>query len=93
MSVRRMRPTFGYVIAATRGLQMAVVAYVIVANPANAGQVVEAFAALGTIWTVGLSVLGVYVYKRSEEKRPNSGMPPGGAATMIARILNHNAKQ
>ena len=26
-------------------------------------------ASLGTIWTVGLSVLGIYVYKRSQEKR------------------------
>ncbi len=24
---------------------------------------------LGTIWAVGLSVLGIYVYKRSEDKK------------------------
>ncbi len=37
------------------------------------GQVINAMASLGTIWTVGLSVLGIYVYKRSQDKK--HGMP------------------
>lgn len=67
--VRRMRPTFGYVMALSWGAQMGALAWVTVADPARAGAVIEAMASLGTIWTVGLSVLGIYVYKRSEEKK------------------------
>jgi hypothetical protein len=67
--VRRMRPTFGYMIAVTWGAQMMAVAYVIIFNTAQANAVINAMQSLGTIWTVGLSVLGIYVYKRSDEKK------------------------
>lgn len=66
--VRRMRPTFGYIIAITWAAQMLALAYVIVFDTAQAAMVIEAVQSLGTIWAVGLSVLGIYVYKRSEEK-------------------------
>lgn len=55
--VRRMRPTFGYIMAIT-----------ILTDPASAGALMQGLGHLSTIWTVGLSVLGVYVYKRSQEK-------------------------
>lgn len=67
--VRRMRPTFGYVLAFSWCAQMGALAWVTVTDPARAGAVIESMASLGTIWTVGLSVLGIYVYKRSEEKK------------------------
>lgn len=67
--VRRMRPTFGYIIAMTWAAQMFAIAYVIVFETNQAALVIEAVQSLGTIWAVGLSVLGIYVYKRSEEKR------------------------
>lgn len=67
--VRRMRPTFGYLMALTWAAQMFAVAYVIVFDPARSGEVMSAMASLTAIWSVGLSVLGIYVYKRSEEKR------------------------
>jgi len=66
--VRRMRPTFGYIIATTWGAQMFALAYVIVFDTNQAALVIDAMEKLGTIWAVGLSVLGIYVYKRSEEK-------------------------
>jgi len=66
--VRRMRPTFGYILAATWLAQMLAVAYVIAFEPARAGAVIGAIASLSTIWSVGLAVLGIYVYKRSNEK-------------------------
>lgn len=88
--VRRMRPTFGYIIAATWGAQMMAVAYVIVFDTAQSERVIGAMQSMGTLWTVGLSVLGIYVYKRSEDKKslpsppaadssPRS-FPPGRAA-------------
>jgi hypothetical protein len=74
--VRRMRPTFGYIMALTWAAQMGSVAYIVAAEPEKAGPVIAAIASLGTIWTVGLSVLGIYVYRRSGEKRLALGEAP-----------------
>lgn len=67
--VRRMRPTFGYLMAFTWAAQMFAIAYVIVFRTEESSLVLQAMESLGMIWAIGLSVLGVYVYKRSEEKR------------------------
>lgn len=67
--VRRMRPTFGYLMALTWAAQMLAVAYVIVFDTAKSVIVLNGMGSLSVIWTIGLSVLGVYVYKRSEEKK------------------------
>lgn len=67
--VRRMRPTFGYLMAFTWAAQMFAIAYVIVFRTQDTAYVLQAMESLGMIWGIGLSVLGVYVYKRSEEKR------------------------
>jgi len=37
--------------------------------------IITAMASLGTIWSIGLSVLGIYVYKRSEDKRVSARIP------------------
>jgi len=67
--VRRMRPTFGYLMAGTWAAQMFGVAYVIIFETDKAGVVMAAMGNLSAIWAVGLSVLGIYVYKRSEDKK------------------------
>lgn len=67
--VRRMRPTFGYLMAGTWAAQMFGLAYVIVFQTEKASYILEGMASLSTIWAVGLSVLGIYVYKRSEDKK------------------------
>ena len=66
--VRRMRPTFGYIMAATWAVQMGAIAYTIIKVPAKASEIITSMASMTTIWSVGLAVLGVYVYKRSQEK-------------------------
>ena len=66
--VRRMRPTFGYLMALTWGAQMMGIAYVIIFDTDKAGAVMAAMGNLSAIWAVGLSVLGIYVYKRSSDK-------------------------
>ncbi len=71
--VRRMRPTFGYLMAFTWAAQMMGIAYVIVFDTARAGAVLNAMSSLSAIWAVGLSVLGIYVYKRSEDKKLQNG--------------------
>ena len=67
--VRRMRPTFGYLMAITWAAQMLALAYVVVFETDKAKTVLEGMESLSTIWAVGLSVLGIYVYKRSEDKK------------------------
>lgn len=67
--VRRMRPTFGYLMAITWGAQMLGIAYVIIFDTDKAGAVMAAMGNLSAIWAVGLSVLGIYVYKRSADKQ------------------------
>lgn len=67
--VRRMRPTFGYLMAITWALQMGGLSYVIVFHTDRAAQLMHGMASLSSIWAVGLSVLGVYIYKRSEDKK------------------------
>jgi hypothetical protein len=73
--VSRMRPTFGYVMALTWLAQMGAIAWVIVADPVQANLIITAMASLGTIWSVGLSVLGIYVYRRSGDKRVSARGP------------------
>ena len=73
--VRRMRPTFGYLMAMTWAAQMMAIAYVITFRTDRASVVLQAMESLSTIWAVGLSVLGIYVYKRSEEKKTGIGIP------------------
>ena len=70
--VRRMRPTFGYLMAFTWAAQMFGLAYVVIFETEKAAAVLQGMASLSTIWAVGLSVLGIYVYKRSEEKKISS---------------------
>jgi hypothetical protein len=67
--VRRMRPTFGYLMALTWAAQMFAIAYVVIFETQSAAIVLQGMASLSTIWAVGLSVLGIYVYKRSEDKK------------------------
>lgn len=67
--VRRMRPTFGYLMALTWAAQMFGVAYIMIFRTGEAILVIQALESLGTIWAVALSVLGIYVYKRSEDKK------------------------
>ncbi len=67
--VRRMRPTFGYLMAFTWAAQMFGIAYVIMFDTDKAGVVMAAMGNLSAIWAVGLSVLGIYVYRRSDDKK------------------------
>lgn len=67
--VRRMRPTFGYIMAVTWAAQMLGLAYILIFDTIRAASILSAMGSLSAIWAVGLSVLGIYVYKRSEDKK------------------------
>ncbi len=83
--IRRMRPTFGYLMAVTWTAQMLALAYVIVFRTGEASLVLQAVESLSMIWTVGLSVLGVYVYKRSEDKKTVSASIPAMTAAIVKK--------
>ena len=89
--VRHMRPTFGYIMAFTWAAQMGAIAYTVVADPQQAAPVIAAVASLGTIWTVGLSVLGIYVYRRSGEKQrvleAQGGLPANQNTGVLQNLL------
>jgi hypothetical protein len=85
--VRRMRPTFGYLMALTWAAQMFGLAYVVVFETEKAASVLEGMASLSAIWTVGLSVLGIYVYKRSEEKKSGVISSPGSVIEKVVKSV------
>lgn len=68
--VSRMRPTMGYALIVSWSATMFAIVYAIIATPAEAPAVITAVAGLSMMWSVALSVLGLYVYKRSEDKKP-----------------------
>ena len=67
--VRRMRPTFGYLMALTWSAQMFGIAYIIIFDTDKAAAIMAAMGSLSAIWGIGLSVLGIYVYRRSDDKK------------------------
>lgn len=83
---RRWRPFFGYTMALTWGLQMLALSYAVIVTPAQAPGIIQALGeGLATMWWVGLTVLGVAVVKRSEDKAIASGaqLPPGAFARAV----------
>jgi len=83
--VRRWRPTYGYVTCATWFIQMSALSAAIIAAsfvyPEQAGSIMTGLSALmGSLmarWAIALSVLGVNVSKRSQDKQVAAGQAPG----------------
>lgn len=94
--VRRMRPTFGYLMALTWTAQMLAIAYIIVFDTRQVSVVLEGMESLSTMWAVALSVLGLYVYKRSVEKKlaaPQSHTQVGPVKTAMPLPVQKPAQQ
>lgn len=68
--VRRMRPAFGYLIGLVILLQTLIIAYVAVMHPPELTAAIAAMSQMSSILLPALAVLGVYVYRRSDEKGP-----------------------
>lgn len=82
--VRRWRPFFGYSVAVAWVVQafgiIGACLYAAIASPTEAGPIITAVgnmvSALGMQWAVALSVLGVNVAKRSQDKQVAAGQKP-----------------
>jgi hypothetical protein len=86
--VRRWRPTFGYAVAVTWAVQTGGLTYAVVATPQYAGEILAALSNLSIIWGVALSVLGVNVVKRSQDKAVAAGQAPrAGALAKLAELV------
>lgn len=83
--VRRWRPTFGYVMAFSWSLLFIAVAYAIMFEPSAFSSVAEGVASLTPLFSVALAVLGINVWKRSDDKRVAAGLDP---AAPIAGLMN-----
>ncbi len=84
--VRRMRPTMGYALILSWTMIMAAIVFVIVTDAGAASSVIVAIADLSMMWSVALSVLGLYVYKRSEDKKPPSEQGYSALAGLLRKV-------
>jgi len=74
--VRRWRPTFGYAVALAWTVQMGGLTYAVVMTPEFAAEILNAITNMSVIWGVALSVLGINVAKRSQDKAVQAGQLP-----------------
>lgn len=82
---RRMRPTFGYIVAASILAEAAALVWAIVADPAKMEMAIQFVRAMSIPQSIALTVLGVYVKKRSDEKEVDrTGLPKQG---LLSKIL------
>lgn len=87
------RPFWGWVSGTVFGIQMLSFSYIgvraIIKDPKTAGEVITAIAALAaalsTTWLLALSVLGIAVHKRSQDKQSASG---NQQASILGTILS-----
>lgn len=66
--VRRARPTFMYAMALTWTLQMLGISLAIIIQPSYAAALLHAAADMTTLWGIALTVVGVAVKARSDDK-------------------------
>ncbi|MBU0698735.1 MAG: holin family protein, partial [Proteobacteria bacterium] len=78
------RPLFGYVMALTWGAIMLATTYQILFTPNIAGTTIASLGQLSGLWGIGLAVLGINVWKRSDDKAMAFGRPPEGVLSAVA---------
>lgn len=81
------RPAFGYAMVVSWLMVWAGIMYTIFANPADAEIVINALAATTVLWGVALSVLGVQISKRSQDKQLVAGEKPVGFMGSVKTML------
>lgn len=85
------RPLFGYVMAITWGAIMLAATYQILFNADKAAGTINALGNLSTLWGIGLAVLGINVWKRSDDKALAYGQPSEGVMSAIATRIKGTA--
>jgi hypothetical protein len=85
--VRRWRPTFGYSVCLAWVMLFFGVAFVMIFKPSQAADVVSAVVALTPLFGIALTVLGVGIHKRSQDKQVSAGLAPKGIIGGIKSIV------
>ncbi|KFI13317.1 hypothetical protein IX95_05050 [Vibrio sp. B183] len=76
--VRRWRPTWGYSMCAAWVLLFLSLAVVMMFYPEHAANVVNSVVAMTPLFGIGLTVLGINIHKRSQDKQVSMGKTPLG---------------
>jgi Holin of 3TMs, for gene-transfer release len=87
------RPLFGYVIALTWGAMMLATTYQILFRPEAAATTIQALGQLSALWGIGLAVLGINVYKRSDDKALVFGKAQDGIMSAVAARIKGKSDQ
>lgn len=74
--VRRWRPTWGYSMCVAWVLLFFGLTVVMIAHPEKATAVVNSIVALTPLFGIGLTVLGINIHKRSQDKQVSAGVNP-----------------
>ena len=78
--VRRMRPSWGYVLMSTWAILMLAISYAIAWRDVDdVVKIIKAVSTLEWMWITALGVLGIYIKKRSDDKNPQKGIGMFGA--------------
>jgi Holin of 3TMs, for gene-transfer release len=87
------RPLFGYIMGITWGAIMLATTYQILFKPGNAAATIAAVGQLSGLWGIGLAVLGINVWKRSDDKALAYGRQPEGLLSAVAARIKGAAGQ
>jgi hypothetical protein len=85
------RPLFGYVMALTWGAVMLAATYQILFKPDYASATIASLGQLSGLWGIGLAVLGINVWKRSDDKAMAFGKQPEGILAAVATRIRGGA--
>lgn len=81
------RPAFGYALVLSWMMVWFGIAYLIFVHPTEVGEVVKALADTTVLWGIALSVLGVQIHKRSQDKQLTAGVKPSGIRDGFRTLL------
>lgn len=79
------RPYWGYVAGTAFGAQMIGVTVAMFVHPAEIANIISALSLLFPFWGVAMAVLGVAVWKRSDDKKVAAGVP--GVESVLTKVL------
>ncbi len=80
-------------MALTWGAIMLAVTYQILFKPDTAGSTITAMGHMSALWGIGLAVLGVNVYKRSDDKALAYGKQTEGIISAVASRIKGKTGQ
>ena len=85
--VRRWRPTWGYSMCAAWVLLFLSLAVVMMFHPEHAAKVVNSVVAMTPLFGIGLTVLGINIHKRSQDKQVSMGNTPLGTINTLKAAI------